>query len=63
MTRDWELAAPADDFTLVALLSVWAARGRQASPEPVVLPRACHDFVCACETCAWTESCLLAVAG
>lgn len=39
MTRDWELAAPADDLTLVALLSVWAARGRQASPEPVVPPR------------------------
>ncbi|KAK9840584.1 hypothetical protein WJX81_003072 [Elliptochloris bilobata] len=35
MTRDWELAAPADDCTLVSLLSGWAARGRQASPEPV----------------------------
>ena len=40
MTRDWELAAPAVDGTLVSLLSGWAARGRQASTEPAVRPRA-----------------------
>jgi hypothetical protein len=34
MLRDWRLAAPADEGALVGLLSRWAARGRQDSPEP-----------------------------
>ncbi len=36
MLQDWELAAPADDGALVGLLSRWATRGRQESPEPQV---------------------------
>jgi hypothetical protein len=38
MLLDWQLAAPADEGALVCLLSRWAARGRQESPEPQVLP-------------------------
>lgn len=36
MLLDWKLAAPADDGALVGLLSRWAVRGRQESPEPQV---------------------------
>ena len=47
MLQDLQLAAPADEGPLVGLLSRWAARGRQESPEPQVrltrpLP-ACED--------------------
>lgn len=45
MTRDWELAAPADECTLVSLLVGWAARGRQASPEPLVPPLGHQSFL------------------
>lgn len=38
MLLDWKLAAPADDGALVGLLSRWAVRGRQDSPEPQVVP-------------------------
>lgn len=38
MLQDWKLAAPADEGALVGLLSRWATRGRQDSPEPQVLP-------------------------
>lgn len=36
MLQDLQLAAPADEGPLVGLLSRWAARGRQDSPEPQV---------------------------
>ena len=36
MLADWRMAAPADETPLVGLLSRWAARGRQDSPEPQV---------------------------
>ena len=36
MLQDLQLAAPADEGPLVGLLSRWAARGRQESPEPQV---------------------------
>lgn len=36
MLQDLQLAAPADEGPLVGLLSLWAARGRQESPEPQV---------------------------
>ena len=47
MLQDLQLGAPADGGPLVGLLSRWAARGRQESPEPQVhfhpLPAApCH---------------------
>ena len=38
MLADWRLAAPAAETPLVGLLSAWAARGRQDSPEPQVQP-------------------------
>lgn len=38
MLQDLRLAAPADEGPLVGLLSRWAARGRQDSPEPQVGP-------------------------
>ena len=36
MLQDLQLAAPADEGPLVQLLSRWAERGRQDSPEPQV---------------------------
>lgn len=49
MLQDLQLAAPADEGPLVQLLSRWAERGRQDSPEPQVSTlQAWHPWVTGC---------------
>ena len=49
MLQDLQLAAPADEGPLVQLLSRWAERGRQDSPEPQVSAlRDWHPWVTGC---------------
>lgn len=50
MLQDLQLAAPADEGPLVQLLSRWAERGRQDSPEPQVSAlQDWHPWVTGCQ--------------